>query len=151
MRSPSYFEHMSDNPIDKDKTTDSPGTLPYAHHVGSVSIKPADKGRIKGRALAAMYEQTETQLDQIKEQMKLLVDQADKLKERVEVSERIYQADMGFEPVVGKTYYLYERANGRYVVSLVGPDQWGRTSPFRAFLGGVRLLADHTWEVLDEG
>ena len=142
---------MSKNPIDKDKTTENPGTLPYAHHVGSIAIRPEDKGKIKGRAMAAMYEQTETQLDQIKEQMQLLAEQANELKKRVEISEKIYNASLGFDPIIGKTYFLYERTSGEYVVSMVAVDQWGKSGhPFKAYLGAVRLLADHTWHVEHE-
>ncbi len=46
--------------IDPDKVTDSPGLLPYAHHVGSAMIKPIDQGRTEGLAMSAMYEQTGT-------------------------------------------------------------------------------------------
>ncbi len=55
---------MSKNPIDKDKTTDKPGLLTYAHHIGSAIVKPLDKGKIKGRAMQAMFEQTESSLNQ---------------------------------------------------------------------------------------
>ena len=54
------------NPIDKDKIAESPHLLPYAHTVGGALIKPIDKGRVKGLAVASMYEQTEMQLDQIR-------------------------------------------------------------------------------------
>jgi hypothetical protein len=43
------------NPIDKDKVTDDPGLLPYAHTVGSAVIRPEDRGRIRGNAMLAMY------------------------------------------------------------------------------------------------
>ena len=46
------------NPIDPDKITETPSTLPYAHHSGSALIKPEDRGKIKGRALSAMDHQT---------------------------------------------------------------------------------------------
>jgi hypothetical protein len=49
---------IKENPIDKDKITETPSTLPYAHHVGSPVIKPIDKGRVKGNAMSAMVEQT---------------------------------------------------------------------------------------------
>ena len=57
------------NPIDPDKVAENPHLLPYAHTVGSAVIKPIDKGRVKGLAVTAMYEQTEIQLDQIREQI----------------------------------------------------------------------------------
>ncbi len=136
------------NPIDKDKITETPATLPYAHHVGSAIIKPEDKGRIKGRAMAAMVEQTNAQMQQIYEQMQLLAAQAKKLEERVLISEKIYNAEIHFEPVIGHTYYLYRRKNGQQVLSMVAPENWGKTLPFEAFEAKVKLLADHTWEVL---
>jgi hypothetical protein len=137
------------NPIDKDKITETPSTLPYAHHVGSAIIKPEDKGRIKGRAMAAMVEQTNSQMQQIYEQMQLLAEQAKRLEKRVLVSEKIYNADINFEPVIGHTYYLYRRKNGKQVLSMVAPENWGKSIPFEAFEAKVKLLADHTWEVLE--
>ena len=59
------------NPIDDDKITENPSTLPYSHTVGGFVIKPIDKGRTKGLAVQAMQEQTEIQLKQIKEQIEL--------------------------------------------------------------------------------
>lgn len=135
------------NPIDKDKVTEHPHILPYAHSVGGAVIKPIDKGRVKGLAVSSMYEQSEMQLDQIREQIELLATQAQKIHRRVEISEQIYLAEMNFQPLVGKTYHLYERSNGKKVLSMVGPEEWGRTSPFQ-FEATVKLLADHTWEIL---
>lgn len=136
------------NPIDKDKIAENPHLLPYAHTLGGAVIKPIDKGKVKGNAMAAMYEQTESSLDQIREQIELLAHQAKKIQDRVEISERIYQAEVGFEPKISHIYYLYERANGKHVVSMVGPKEWGKNLPFE-FIAKVKLLADHTWDILD--
>lgn len=139
------------NPIDIDKVAENPHLLPYAHTVGGAVIKPIDKGRVKGLAVEAMYEQTEMQLDQIREQINLLAAQANQIKDRVELSENIYQADMGFKPLIGKIYHLYQRVNEKYVLSMVGPEDWGKkkknTLEFKAT---VKLLADHTWDVLEQ-
>ena len=102
-------ERRTFNPIDKDKITDNPHNLPYAHNVGSAIIFPDDKDRIKSNAMAAMVEQTNMQMKQIYDQMELLVNQANDLKKRVEISEEIYTAEMGFKPLTGHTYHLYEK------------------------------------------
>ncbi len=137
-----------DNPIDEDKIAENPHILPYAHNVGSAIIKPIDKGRVKGMAMAAMYEQTDIQLDQIREQVETLIQQARQIHDRVSVSEKIYLADMGFAPRIGHTYHLYLRSsNGRHVLSLVSPEEWGANPPFE-YVSTVRLLSDHTWEVV---
>lgn len=141
-------KQASINPIDKDKIADDPHLLPYAHTVGGVKIEPTDKGKIKGRAMAAMYEQTDSQFEQLKEQMETLVRQAKALQERIKVSEKIYLAELNFEPIIGKTYYLYQRPSEQYVVSMISPEEWGKSIPF-AYIATVTLLSDHTWNIED--
>jgi hypothetical protein len=148
---------MTGRPIDiskidlekeKEKITDYPGLIEFAHNVGSALIKPEDKGRIKGNAMVAMHDQTDRQFRQLFEQMQTLVEQANYLKKRVEVSERIYQAAMGFQPVINKVYYLYQKKDHSDVLSMVSPEEWGKSFPYEAFEAEVRLLADHTWEII---
>jgi len=134
-----------------EKTTETPGTLPYAHQVGSAIVKPEDLGKMKGRAVSAMHEQTKMQMEQLMEQMQLLKQQADAIKNRVSVSERIYQAHIPFEPLINHVYYLYQKEDGRDVLSMIAPQEWGRSKRFAAFIAKIRLLADHTWEILEQG
>jgi len=136
-----------ENPIDKDKTAENPGLLPYAHTVGGAIIRPEDKGKIKGRAMSAMRQQTEKQFSQLYKQMQVLADQANDLKKRVEISERIYSSDMPFEPLVSHTYYVYEKKDGSDILSMISPEEWGRSMPY-TFIAQATLLADHTWEVV---
>jgi len=140
------------NPIDKDKVAENPHLLPYAHTVGGVVIKPMDRGRTKGLAVQAMYEQADNQMDQIREQIELLAAQAKKIQDRVSISEDIYLAEMNFKPLISHTYHLYAKADEQEtkVLSMVGPHEWGRTKPY-TFIATVKLLADHTWEVLESG
>ncbi|MFN4081364.1 MAG: DUF2452 domain-containing protein [Saprospiraceae bacterium] len=136
------------NPIDPDKVAESPGLLPYAHHSGSAVIRPEDKGQIRGNAMTAMYDQTDRQMDQLRTQMETLVNQAKSLQKRMEISEQIYQADMSFAPVIHHVYHLYRRpTDGKNLLSLVAPHEWGRKSPLE-HIATVRLLGDHTWEIL---
>jgi hypothetical protein len=137
---------MKENPIDKDKIAVNPHALEYAHSVGGAVIKPMDKGRVKGLAVSAMYEQTDLQLKQIKEQIDLLAQQARALQKRVEISEKIYLADCGFKPLIGKIYHLYQKED-KWILSMISPQEWGPNPPYK-FVSTVKLLADHTWEVI---
>lgn len=137
------------NPIDKTKVAENPGLLPYAHTAGGAVIRPTDKGRIKGNAMMAMYEQTDRQMHQLKEQMETLVKQAKSLQKRKQISEIIYQAALGFRPVVGHIYHLYEKKDGSHTISLISPDEWGSKTPY-VFLATCQLLYDHTWEILTQ-
>jgi cellobiose-specific phosphotransferase system component IIA len=134
----------------KEKTTENPGILPYAHHSGSALIKPEDKGKITGRAVAAMHSQTDMQMAQIYDQMRLLADQAKKIQSRIEVSERIYQASIAFEPLINHRYFLYQKSDGSDFMSMIAPEEWGRKKDWAAFIAEVKLLADHTWDILRE-
>lgn len=138
------------NPIDADKISENPHSLEYGHHVGSAVIKAEDIGKQKGRALAAMEHQTDQQLNQIYEQMKLLADQAKQINKRKEISENIYQANFRFEPIINHIYHLYEDEDTSHVLSIIAPNQWGRSRKNKyVWIATVRLLADHTWEILD--
>lgn len=137
------------NPIDKTKVAETPGLLPYAHTAGGAVIRPEDKGRIRGNAMTAMYDQTDRQMEQLRQQMETLVNQAKSLQARMGVSELIYQAEVPFQPVIHHVYHLYQRkSNGSHLLSMISPSEWGKNAPFE-HLATVRLLGDHTWEVLE--
>jgi Protein of unknown function (DUF2452) len=133
----------------KEKVAENPGLLPYAHTVGGVVIRPEDQGTIKTNALEAMYDQTDMHMGQIYEQMEVLARQARAIQERKAISERIYQAQMRFDPLINRVYHLYERVDGEDVLSLVAPNEWGRSRQYKRHVATARLLADHTWEVME--
>ena len=138
------------NPIDPDKVTENPHNLEYGHHAGSALIKPEDEGKLKSRALNAMDHQTDMQLGQIYEQMQLLANQAQRLNDRKKISEFIYSAESRFEPFINHTYHLYKRESGLFLLSLIGPNQWGRKVNSFDFVASVKLLAAHTWDILEK-
>jgi hypothetical protein len=53
-----------------------------------------------------------------------------------------YEADINFEPTMGKVYHLYRKNTGRDFLSLVGPDDafWG------GYIGSFKLNAQYAWE-----
>ncbi|MBD99525.1 MAG: hypothetical protein CMO34_06750 [Verrucomicrobia bacterium] len=143
-------DYTKRQPIDEENITENPHNLPYAHNISSAIIFPDDKERIKSNAMASMVEQTNLQMKQIYDQMELLVNQANVLKERVEVSEQIYKAEMGFKPISGHTYHLYEDTNGKYVLSMIAPNEWPRKCKYSKFVATARLMGDHTWDVKEK-
>jgi hypothetical protein len=119
--------------------------LPYSSSVSGAVIKPNEEGIIKHKALTAMEEQTNMQLNQIRKQIELLALQAQEINKRKELSLKIYNAKLSFKPNIGQTYYLYEKKDGSPMLSLVAPKEWGPSMPFNKFIAAVKLLADHTW------
>ena len=137
------------NPIDEDNITDTPSTIEYGHHRGSLPVAPTDEGQTKSKALSAMQHQTDMQLEQIKAQMALLANQAQKIQKRIDISASIYGAEMRFEPLINHTYHLYKKEGDKFILSMISPNQWGKNGCPYEFAATVRLLADHTWEVVE--
>ncbi len=130
------------------KVADMPALLEYAHNVGGFAIAPTNQGSIKSNARSAMVEQTEEQLSLIYEQMKTLAKQVQEIKKRVYISDLIYNVEIPFTPVIGKTYFLYEESTGKRFLSLLSPEEWGKTMETQVFLAEIKLNADHTWKVI---
>lgn len=122
--------------------------LPYSASVSGAVIKATEEGVIKHKALTAMEEQTNMQLEQIRKQIELLALQAHEIQKRKELSLTIYSAKLSFKPNIGQVYYLYEKHDNSFMLSLVSPKEWGPNGPFKKFVAGVQLLADHTWKEL---
>ena len=58
---------------------------------------------------------------------------------------------MNFQPIISRVYHLYEIEDGNDILSMIGPKEWGRSKPFKKFIATVKLLADHTWDILEKG
>lgn len=83
--------------------------LPYSASVAGAVIRPNEEGLIRHKALTAMEEQTNMQLEQIRKQIELLALQAQEIQKRKELSMMIYNARLSFKPNIGQVYYLYEK------------------------------------------
>jgi hypothetical protein len=120
--------------------------MPYSSSVSGALVKPTEEGVIRHKALTAMEEQTNMQLDQIRKQIELLALQAQEIHKRKELSLLIYSAKLSFNPDIGQVYYLYEKQDDSHMISLISPKEWGASMPYKRFVAAVQLLADHTWK-----
>ena len=121
---------------------------PYALSVTSPKIEPIDKRMLKANAHEAMQHQAEQQIQMLKKQAELLMKQAKAIEERLEISHAIYKADINFEPVINGIYHLYQKEDGTDFLSMIAPEEWGRKKNWANFVAEIKLLADHTWEIL---
>ena len=55
---------------------------------------------------------------------------------------------MGFDPLIGHTYHLYKKSSD-FILSMVSPGEWGKQMPYDKFVASVKLLSDHTWEIIE--
>ncbi|MDJ0740343.1 MAG: DUF2452 domain-containing protein [Gammaproteobacteria bacterium] len=88
------------------------------------------------------------QLQVIADQVKALQAQARAILERARADQRLHHARCAFRRIPGKTYHLYEEADGGLAFSMLSPDDWGGRPP-RPFVGSYRLEADMSWTAAD--
>lgn len=136
------------NYLDEDGSYIGPASLsPIPLNLGSPIIKPQDKGKIRANAVEAMHHYANQEMALLKRQADLIMEQVKEIENRLKVSEQIYESDMRFQPVIGQIYHLYEK-DDHYKLSIIGPTEWGQSKTMGNFVASVKLLGDHSWDVL---
>lgn len=122
---------------------------PIALSVGSPVIRPEDKNKIKANAVEAMHHYANQEIALLKKQADLIVSQVREIEARLKISERIYESDLKFTPTINQVYHLYEKEE-YYKLSLIGPTEWGRSKQIGKYVASVKLLGDHSWDVINK-
>ena len=86
------------------------------------------------------------EIERLREQAKMLMEQADKVEFESQIRAKIRSADCGFRPVVNQPYFLYE-SEGKCILSLISPNEWNGQPPCGHCLAKVVQLGDLTWEI----
>ncbi len=107
--------------------------LTYASNVGAPAIRLEDVGGWKQIQAQNANKIFTKKYEEIKDEFKKLVDE-------VSWNEFVYSATYNFIPVIGETYYLYERDNGTIFLSLIEPNEWNMKC-----LGATRLESNNKW------
>jgi hypothetical protein len=122
---------MKDKP---DNVVDNPASMAYPTNVGAPAFTvPAVLGRKKERGINATH-QLETKFEQLKEEYF-------KLCQLAEDTDLVYNAQCGFNPVVGKVYHLYTGSNNNLFLSIIEPESVNWECH-----GSFKLTSEHTWE-----
>jgi len=107
--------------------------LTYGSNVGAPAIKLEDvSGWKKTQALVA-NKQFKSKYEELKGEFRKLVDE-------VTWNEFVYSSKYNFIPVMGETYYLYEKKDGGVFLSLIKPNEW----PMK-FIGATKLESTQKW------
>lgn len=124
-----------------DDVADNPHTLPYASDRAAPVIKPDTSiAGWKVGAVVAANKHYEDRYNDIKQQFQELVDE-------FKWNDIMFNAEMRIKPVVGKPYYLYQREDGMYRVSLFAPHECVVGND--GYVGAFRLNYDNRWEKIE--
>ena len=97
-----------------DQVADNPGLLPYGSNVAAPSINPQDIAVWKSEKVVKTNNYFSARYEEIKEEYRKLIEQ-------YEWNKLVYESDFRFEPVKGKTYFLYQKDNGKLFLSFIEP------------------------------
>lgn len=141
-------EDIEQDPLKKDAIYQGPDKFsPIPLSLSSPKIEPIDKRLVKATAFEVMQYQANQQIALLKKQADLIIEQVRAIEERMIISQKIYEADLNFEPIIGTVYHVYEH-KGKTVLSLIAPHEWGKKQTYQTHLCSARLLADKSWELL---
>lgn len=120
---------------------------PIPLSISSPAIRPEDRNQIKANAVEAMHHYAQQEIAMLKKQAEVIMQQVRDIESRMKISEQIYQSDIKFNPVVNQVYHLYEK-DDHYRLSLIAPEEWGRGRSLGRYVASVKLLGDHSWDVI---
>lgn len=134
----------------EEESYSGPASLsPIPLSIGSPVIRPEDKNKIKANAVEAMHHYANQEIALLKKQADLIISQVREIEARLKISEHIYESNLKFTPIVNQIYHLYEKDN-YYNLSLIGPNEWGRSKTVGKYVASVKLLGDHSWDVINK-
>jgi len=116
-----------------DNYVENPGIMPYGTDLGAPSIRPENIENWKNSKIIKVNKEFSNRYEFLKKQY-------DDLIEEFKWNDMIYRSKFNFEPVVGETYHLYCRQNGKNFLSLIEPNQWNKEH-----IGTFTLNFDNKW------
>jgi hypothetical protein len=108
-------------------------TLTYGTDLGAPVIKMDNVGGWKQAQVEKINKVFTKKFNEIKNEFQELIDE-------VNWNEFVYLANCSFIPVIGETYYLYEKNDGSVFLSLIKPNEWNIK-----YVGAARLESDNKW------
>ena len=81
------------------------------------------------------------------ERFKELKEAYDKLIEDFNWNKVIFESEMLFTPVMGKTYYLFQRKDGTNFMTLISSEEWG-TNDFK-YIGAFKQDSRQKWNHIE--
>ena len=100
---------------------------------------------------ARMYAQQE--YDRIMTLVRVLEEQAQQIKRRLEITDAVHAAEFQFKLVMGRCYWLvWDKRKEKMLLVLTGPNGWSSSSPEDyEYVAQVKYMGDHTWMEIMEG
>lgn len=110
--------------------------MPYPTSRLAPRIVPQDLTSFKSRGISRVERELQQELVELRDRYLAVID-------AFNWNKLIYESHIGFEPVVGETYHLYDIRNA-YHLSMISPQEW-----HQKWIGSFRLNADGRWQSIE--
>ena len=107
--------------------------LTYGSNIGAPAIQLDDVDGWKQIQAQKANKTFKTKFEEIKSDLNELVNE-------VRWNEFVYSSTYNFVPVIGETYYLYEKTDGTIFLSLIAPNEWSMK-----LIGATKLDSNNKW------
>lgn len=139
---PNFYKKERADSVVFDKTTQTYNSslLPYGTSIGAPSINASGVSTWKNSSINSFNHALNNKIENLKDDYQQLINE-------YKINELIYNSNMSFEPIIGKTYHLYEKDNvAEHFLSIIPPESWKKKC-----LGSFKLRADKIWEQIPSG
>lgn len=108
--------------------------LTYPTNVNAPAFKLPEVGLVRTESAKKM-------MDVFERERQELVEKVEKMYQEYLDSVMVWESKISFDPIVGKTYYLYD-FKGINTLSLLSPEDWNKKD---CFIGEFVLNSDRKW------
>lgn len=121
--------------FDEESQSYNSSRLPYGTNIGAPRIQPTGISVWKNTSIHSFNHSFNNKIERLKDNYESLI-------EEYRINERLYNAQMNFEPIIGQVYHLYTRdRNEDCFLSLIPPESWKKEH-----LGSFKLNHEKIWE-----
>ena len=109
-------------------------SLTYGSNVGAPAIQLENVVGWKQSAALEVNKQFKTKFEELKAEYEAMV-------EEYRWNDLIFKAEYNFKPIIGETYYLYFKEDGKVFLSLIAPHEWKME-----YIGSFKLSSTQKWK-----
>ncbi len=127
-------------------------TATYALDRGAPKFDIIETKSKKDQHYNLAVQQAQKEFENLKQIADVINKQAQQIKERLEITELVYNAERSFTPVVGATYWIIKDTKKDNIqIVVLGPKDWSHGTPSNyEYLQEIKYLANGLWEKVED-
>lgn len=122
--------------------------VPYGLDRGAPKFDIIETKSKKDQHYNLAVQQAQKEFENLKQIADVINKQAQQIKERLEITELVYNAERTFTPVVGANYWIIKDTKKNNIqIVVLGPKEWATKPPENyEYISEVKYLANGLWE-----